>query len=175
MIGIYCITNMVNGKKYIGQSRDIKYRWSRHCARYRKTHLTESIGKYGVDSFKFEVIREVGDSGITSILLDCLEQLYIKKYNTMDPLFGYNKISGGSSGRIPSQETVEKISRNRKGKNCRPHTEEEKRKISIAHTGKKRPPFSPEWIEKMRIAATGRKHSEETKRRMSESAKRHRL
>jgi len=30
MIGIYKITNLINGKIYIGQSLDIFHRWSKH-------------------------------------------------------------------------------------------------------------------------------------------------
>ena len=70
----------------------------------------------------------------------------------------------------------------------KPLSEETKKKISEAHKGrpkpwlkgKKRPPFSDEWIKKMRLARLGKprlgnpenwKHTEETKKRMSESSK----
>ena len=34
MIGIYKITNLINGKSYIGQSINIKQRWKTHRNRY---------------------------------------------------------------------------------------------------------------------------------------------
>jgi group I intron endonuclease len=171
MIGIYCITNNINGKRYIGQSTDIAFRWSRHKAMYTKNHLTNAIGKYGVSSFSFDVLREVSESPLTKILLDVFETAYIKKYNTMDPRYGYNKISGGSSGRVPSQETIEKISRNRKGKGSRPMSEEHKLKISKTRVGKKRPRFSADWIEHLRLSSTGKKHSQATKDKIAKANK----
>lgn len=61
--GIYKITNKVNGKVYIGQSRDIKRRWYEH----RKVKgdydrhsypLYSVIDKYGIDNFEFEIIEQ---------------------------------------------------------------------------------------------------------------------
>ena len=61
--GIYKITNKVNGKVYIGQSRDIKRRWYEH----RKVKgdydrhsypLYSAIEKYGIDNFEFEIIEK---------------------------------------------------------------------------------------------------------------------
>lgn len=34
-IGIYKITNLIIGKVYIGQSRDIKARWEKHKSVYK--------------------------------------------------------------------------------------------------------------------------------------------
>ena len=56
MCGIYCIENLKNHKKYIGQSVDIKKRWRNH--RYKlngnkhfNQHLQNSWNYYGKDNF----------------------------------------------------------------------------------------------------------------------------
>ena len=58
---IYCITNLINGKIYIGQTvqQNSKMRWYAHLAdarRGKKSYLLDSIRKYGKDSFAWEVI-----------------------------------------------------------------------------------------------------------------------
>ena len=35
MVGIYKITNKLNGKVYIGQSNDIERRWAEHKRKYK--------------------------------------------------------------------------------------------------------------------------------------------
>ena len=65
MIGIYKITNLINKKCYIGQSRDIQKRWNSHKTRpfnekdedYNKI-LYKAIRKYGLENFSFEVLEE---------------------------------------------------------------------------------------------------------------------
>lgn len=65
MVGIYKITNLINQKCYIGQSRDIHKRWISHRTRpfneqdedYNKT-LYKAIRKYGLTNFSFEVLEE---------------------------------------------------------------------------------------------------------------------
>ena len=56
--GIYKITNLINGKSYIGLSRDIPTRWNEHKSHYKKgdTILYKAMLKYGVDNFSFEII-----------------------------------------------------------------------------------------------------------------------
>lgn len=65
MIGIYKITNKINGKYYIGQSVDTERRRQEHFKPYRRNKapekdrpLYQDIKKYGKDNFKFEVIKE---------------------------------------------------------------------------------------------------------------------
>lgn len=64
MIGIYKITNNINGKVYIGQSIDINKRWKEHKYRsqipnkeYDK-YLYRAFRKYGLENFTFEILEE---------------------------------------------------------------------------------------------------------------------
>lgn len=83
MIGIYKITNKLNGKSYIGQSIHCGKRLDEH---YKgKQLIDEVIQIEGVENFNFEILKEVDKK-----CLSYWEDYYIIKYNTMFPN-GYNK------------------------------------------------------------------------------------
>jgi len=90
---IYCITNLSNNKKYIGQTRtSLNVRYSHHLTASRDSKpqgIAAAIKKYGENNFTIEKIDECPISK-----LDMLEMYYIKKYNTYEN--GYNRTLGGS-------------------------------------------------------------------------------
>lgn len=95
IIGIYCITNLKNDKKYIGQSINIKQRLYAHKYNLKKgihgnNHLQSSFDKYGVENFKFEILLECEVEK-----LDEMEIAIIKKYDTTNDKKGYNHEHGG--------------------------------------------------------------------------------
>ena len=62
--GIYCITNIVNGKKYIGKTKCFYTRYCQYASDVRSSdsnrinnYLLNSFLKYGFDNFKFDVIE----------------------------------------------------------------------------------------------------------------------
>lgn len=104
IIGIYMITNIVNDKKYIGQSRDIRCRWRGHKSDLKRgLHeniiLQNSWNKYGEENFKFSIIEECKLEE-----LDKKEINYIITYNTMcDKRMGFNIESGGFHDKVISE------------------------------------------------------------------------
>lgn len=83
-IGIYKISNKINGKSYIGQSVHIERRWQEHCLPSANSAIAKAIRKYGKDNFSFEILE------LCSIEdLDSKEDYYMKFYNTLTPN-GYN-------------------------------------------------------------------------------------
>ena len=97
---IYKITNLVNGKIYIGQTiQKIENRFQAHVQQaYSKNkpkyYLHNAILKYGEDNFIIEQI----DKAETVEELNQLEIMYIKFYKTNNPHYGYNMTKGGESG-----------------------------------------------------------------------------
>ena len=100
MIGIYKITNNINGKIYIGQSINIEKRikehfWKSTCQKDISFNsiLHQAIRKYGAENFSWEVLEECSVDNI-----DELEKKYIKEYNCISPN-GYNILTGGQANR----------------------------------------------------------------------------
>lgn len=126
-VGIYCIENKVNGKKYIGQSINIDKRLKHHIERLVKNshynvHLQNSWNKYGEENFKFYILEETKNNTRT---LDKREKYWIEYYKSRDIESGFNIKVGGNS---------------QSGKNNlmfgRQQTEKTKLKISEAMVGK---------------------------------------
>ena len=96
MIGIYKITNLVNGKVYIGQSVNIEKRFIAHKnTAFNPNYngydypLYRAIRKYGIGNFSFEVLEECEASE-----LNAREIWYISQYNAHSAN-GYNQDDGG--------------------------------------------------------------------------------
>lgn len=93
MFSIYKITNIVNGKCYIGYSQTPNERWKTHirCANSGdKKKLYSAMRKYGISNFNFDIIYQSDDREHT--LLE-MEPFYIKQYNSV--VEGYNMNEGG--------------------------------------------------------------------------------
>lgn len=90
---IYKITNKVNGKSYIGQTRyTLEFRWKQHQHKMDNTYFHNAIRKYGADNFSCEILEECEVSDLNS-----REIFYIAKYNTFKE--GYNLTIGGDGNR----------------------------------------------------------------------------
>ena len=151
--GVYCIKNLVNGKKYIGSSINVFKRKNRHFSelknlKHKNIKLQRSFNKHGRDNFIFYVIELVEDKNNLIIR----EQYYINKEK---PEYNINLIANSSLGVKRSEETKEKV--------------------RLANLGLKH----PEWRNKIKSKAQGgdkhwtktKKFSDESKNKMSESQK----
>ena len=193
---IYEITNLVNGKNYIGQhiTDDLEdgYLGSGKA-------LKAAIKKYGRENFKKEIL--IFSNGPTSLnfIERCLIPLWWAELPT-----NYNMKEGGHNGSRMTAESRKKISIGKKGKKFGPmpevqrlamsermkgkqpdhlaklikenhprlgkkHSEETKRKMALAKLGKKMPLRSKEHCEKISLRMKNRIVSKETKRKISES------
>jgi group I intron endonuclease len=137
---VYLIENLVNGKGYVGVTRETpEMRWRKHVSAARTSRripLHHAIRKYGENSFevlvleKHTVAEEMYASEVRMIEFLC----------TRDDTVGYNVTAGGESGFYGGRHTDEakaKLSAAFKGRKI---SEKQKQQISAANKGRKRTP-----------------------------------
>jgi group I intron endonuclease len=149
---LYIHTNTINNKRYVGiTSQNPLKRWKKGEGYKNNTHFYKAIQKYGWNNFIHEIVYE----GLTQLEAENLEKDIIKKYDSNNPLKGYNIEKGGSCGDKYTEETKQKISKALKGKpKSESHklalsksrkgykpTEESKKKQSIRMSGKNNPMY----------------------------------
>ena len=158
---IYCYTNKVNGKKYVGQAKDFIKRHNSHIRQaYNEKRKCDynvpfhnAIRRHGIENFEIEILKE---NLPTKEDLNYWECYYIVELDTLVKNGkGYNLASGGDGGNTYAGKTDEelaeirkKLSEANKGKNNPMYGKnplagksdeelaERSRKISEAHKGK---------------------------------------
>jgi len=128
MYTIYQVTNIVNGKKYIGfTTKTPETRWKRHMviAKYAKskTHFQQAIIKHGSKNFSLSVLCWGED---IQAGLKIAEPLMIEMFHPE-----YNKTKGGDG--VPGLVITEK----------------HRRALSVAMRGKNTGPKTPEHIRNL--------------------------
>lgn len=165
---IYRITNLINGKTYIGQH---KYKDLNDNYMGSGVHLRVAQAKYGIENFKKEIlVFNVSKKEH----IDLLEKTFIAAEREKVGIENcYNIADGGEGGNTGSRsdEFKKKMSERLKGNTLykgKHHTEEWKIMMLKIHKGSH---HSEEWKRKISEANKGKHHSEESKKKMSEAHK----
>lgn len=123
MIGIYKITNTINGDCYIGSSKDIEHRWKQHLylsqkqGKHYKYHLYRALRKFGIENFSFAILELCQEEQLIE-----LEQKYYSIYNPI-----YNNIQPKENPAC--NEKIKKKIRQECKKSFARHSKETKKKI----------------------------------------------
>lgn len=156
---VYAITNKLNGKSYVGQTRgEARRRWSAHVSPGSgagRSAIKAAILAYGCGAFEFRVV----DIAESQEQLNHKEQFWIRHFGSLAPA-GYNLEVGGNRTEV-SAATKEKMRESATG---RVLSAETRKKISEAGIGRR---HSDESKQKMRERLAGRVHSTETRLKIS--------
>lgn len=141
MVGIYCIRNVLNNKRYVGKSKNIPKRFWKHKNLLKKyqedpekfrrqvnRHLANAVALYGLENFAFEILEEFTE--IDEGALADAEIKWMEYYNTTDRDFGYNLMKDSSQKVIVHEET--------------------RLLISTINAGENNPNFGNYWTEEMK-------------------------
>lgn len=150
---VYQIKNTLNGRVYIGSTRNLKKRWAEHrrdlmANKHHSQKLQNAWNKYGEDSFEFSILEVVLD----------LENLLGQEQHWIDLLCAANRVNYNISlsaaspmlGRSPSFETRLKLAEAMRGNT---------HGLGVRHT--------PEARERMAASKRGQKRTSDQKARMS--------
>jgi group I intron endonuclease len=118
MAVIYKITNMANGKYYIGSAesfarREWQHKYDLRRGVHKNPRLQAAWNKYGADVFVFEVVEEIAEGGSAFEV----ENTYLKKCVGQPDCYNVNTDAIGMRTGIPHTEASKaKTSISRKGK-----------------------------------------------------------
>jgi len=143
--GVYLLTNIVNGKIYVGKAVNIRDRVRKHkSSQHRITkddnsRIIQAIKKYGWNSFEISFLEVFDDISNDELLKK--ESEWIIKLQSTDGKIGYNILTYDTDWTGMH------------------HSEETKRKLSLAHTGRWGGENNPFF---------GRTHSRRSRKKISE-------
>ncbi len=123
---LYVITNLVNGKQYIGITSDFERRWLEHSTGNGSKLVYQAIEKYGIDNIKFEVVCRMTEEYAKEMEIKFIHSLKTKAHS------GYNLTDGGegSTGWKASNETRKRMRDNHRGTTGQAMSDSTKHKIS---------------------------------------------
>lgn len=91
---IYRIINNINGKYYLGSTKNFNKRKNAHLLSLKKnihhsTYLQRAWNKYGEENFKFEILYEINDGDVLEV-----EQKYLNELD-FNMCYNVSKFAGG--------------------------------------------------------------------------------
>lgn len=152
--GIYCWTNLINSKSYVGSAYKLNRRLSDYYCidKFKRIRIkgnsmiSNAILKYGIANFSLDILEYCG----SNIMIE-REQYYI---DLLKPEYNICKIAYSALGRRLSEEAKINLSIKHKGVNNpfygKTHTDEVKSFLSEFYRGANNPMY-------------GKTHTEETK------------
>ena len=180
-IGIYCIVNKLNNKRYVGKSVDIERRFIHHkylLTQYnrdkKKTnrHLFNAVNKYGIENFSFDIIEVFDD--VNEELLSERELFWIDFYDSCNRKYGYNLRRDSSTKMIVHDETRKLASENFSGEKNPNYgnywTDEQKTKMSniAKYRHSELNVYGDEWKSKISEASKKMWKDEDKKKAMAD-------
>lgn len=108
MYKVYCWINRVNGKRYVGMTKQtMNKRAGSHMHGYEKTpYFWNAIQKYGEENFECRILA----AGLTLQEAEQKERNYIRRYRTRNPQYGYNIEKGGTHNQTDAVCEKQRIS-----------------------------------------------------------------
>ncbi|MGX7134079.1 NUMOD3 domain-containing DNA-binding protein [Enterococcus thailandicus] len=179
---IYITTNLLNGKKYLGQKKIDEFGvWKKYLGSGKA--FKKAVIKYGKENF----CREIIAFAYSSEELNKLEEKFTHDLNCVADRNFYNLVLGGGTvtGLKFSEDVLSKMRKRNAGENNyfygkryvgalnpffgKKHTIESRQKMSLSHKGQspwnkgRNNVYSDETLEKMSLSKKGKKISDEHK------------
>jgi group I intron endonuclease len=146
MMYLYLIRNKINGKVYVGQTKNFVKRKINHVNAARSGSeypLYRSMRKHGIENFEFSILEECSDE-----LVNDREKHWVSQYDSYIAEKGYNLTRGGSCK--PENETLRNL------------------KLSERFSGAGNPMYGVDRHGE-KSAFWGKHHTDDTRRRISEA------